>query len=191
VQNEHRQSYGIIYKSLALFLILYVPVLYTHEIGHALACVLEGGQVTTLGVSWIGEGYSSCILPESNNPFLYHMSGGAFASALVATLLILWRIIPNYVKIVSITFAASQGINALAESFAYDSYINDPTMRSIVFSVITFALFTGLMFLYIRQISIQGNSSNSETKIHELCSKCNNINSADSSFCNKCGFALK
>lgn len=194
MQNEHRQSYGIIYKSVVFFLILYYPVLFTHEVGHALVCVMEGGQVDKFDVSLqTGGGNGSCILPEQNNQFLYHISGGAFASVLSATLLIAWRIIPNYVKIVSITFTIIQGINALVESFAYDSYINDPTMRSIVFNVITFALFTGLMFLYIRQISTPSNSSfsNSEKKIHELCSKCSNNNPTDSSFCNKCGFALK
>lgn len=191
MQNEHRQSYGIIYKALVFFLILYLPVILTHELGHSLVCVFEGDHVETFGISWIGEGYSSCI-PEPNNQFLYHISGGAFASTLSATLLILWRIIPNYVKIVSITFAISQGINALVESFAYDIYINNPTALSIIFSVITFTLFTGLMFLYIRQISKNNSSlSNSGTKIQELCSKCGNNNPTDSSFCNKCGFALK
>lgn len=54
MQNENRQSYGIVYKSLLFFLILYLPVLYTHELGHALVCVFEGGQVETLYVSWTG-----------------------------------------------------------------------------------------------------------------------------------------
>jgi len=120
VQNKNLQGYGIVYKSLVFFFILYLPVLYTHEIGHALACVFEGGQVETLYVSWTGEGHSNCI-PEPNNQFLYHISGGAFASVLSATLLILWRTIPNYAKIVSMTFAINQGINALIETFAYDS----------------------------------------------------------------------
>lgn len=139
------------------------------------------------------EGHSNCI-PEPNNQFLYHISGGAFASVLSATLLILWRTIPNYVKIVSITFATSQGINALIETFAYASYINDSSMRYIVFSVITFALFTGLLLLYIRQPSIQSNSNFSNhigTKIHGLCSKCGNNNPKESVFCNKCGFTLQ
>jgi len=159
VYNKNRQGYGIVYKSLVFFFILYLPVLYTHEIGHALACVFEGGQVETLYVSWTGEGHSNCI-PEPNNQFLYHISGGAFASVLSSTLLILWRTIPNYAKIVSMTFAINQGINALIETFAYDSYINDPFMRNIVLNVITFALFTGLMMLYIRQPPVQSNSSN-------------------------------
>ena len=120
MQNKNLQGYGIVYKSLVFFFILYLPVLYTHEIGHALACVFEGGQVETLYVSWTGEGHSNCI-PEPNNQFLYHISGGAFASVLSATLLILWRTIPNYAKIVSMTFAINQGINALIETFAYDS----------------------------------------------------------------------
>jgi hypothetical protein len=138
-------------------------------------------------------GDTAVASPEPNNQFLYHISGGAFASVVSATLLILWRIIPNYVKIVSITFTTVQGINALAESFAYASYINYPTMRDIIFSVITFVLFTCLMFLYVRQTSVQSNSSfsNSETKIHGLCSKCGNNNPKASTFCNKCGFALK
>ncbi len=162
-----------------------------HEIGHALVCMSEGG-VPTLNVSWTGEGHGSCS-PEPHNQFLYHISGGTFASALSATLLILWRTIPNYVKIVSITFTIVQGINALIESFANNSYLNDPIMRDIVFNVITFAVFTGLMFLYVRQTSIQSNSSfsNSKIKIHGLCSKCGNSNSKESAFCNKCGFALK
>ena len=79
---------------------------------------------------------------------------------LSATLLILWRTIPNYAKIVSMTFAINQGINALIETFAYDSYINDSFMRNIVLNVITFALFTGLMMLYIRQSPTQSNSGN-------------------------------
>jgi len=157
VQNKNQQSYGIIYKSLVFFFILYLPVLYTHEIGHALACVFEGGQVETLYVSWTGEGHSNCI-PEPNNQFLYHISGGGFASVLSATLLILWRTIPNYVKIVSITFSAGQGINALIETFAYASYVNDSSTRNIVFNVITFALFTGLMILYNKQPSTQSTS---------------------------------
>lgn len=193
MHNEHRQSYGIVYKSLLFFLILYLPVILAHELGHSLVCVFEGNHVETFGISWTGVGYSSCI-PEPNNQFLYHISGGAFASILSATLLILWRIIPNYVKIVSITFVASQGINALVESFAYGIYINNPTVSSIIFSVITFTLFTGLMFLYLRQISTPSNSSFSNdavTKINEVCSKCNNNNPKESAFCNKCGFALK
>lgn len=156
MQNENRQSYGIIYKSLIFFFILYMPVLYAHELGHSLVCVFEGGQVETLYVTWIGEGRSSCI-PEPNNQFLYHVSGGAFASALSAILLVVWRTIPNYVKIVSITFALSQCINALIEAFVHTSYINDHYMRYIVFNVITFTLFTGLMVRYIRQSS-HGNS---------------------------------
>ena len=150
MQNENRPSYAIIYKSLAFFLILYYPVLYIHELGHSLVCVFEGGQVETLYVTWQGEGRSSCT-PEPSNQFLYHVSGGAFASALSATLLIAWRTIPNYVKIVSITFATSQGINALIETFAHASYIDDHFMRYIVFNVITFVLFTGLIILYNRQ----------------------------------------
>lgn len=150
MQNEHRQSYGIVYKSLAFFLILYMPVLYTHELGHSLVCVFEGGHVETLYVSWLGEGNSSCV-PEPDDQFLYHLSGGAFASMLSAILLIVWRTIPNYVKIVSITFAASQGINALIEAFVHVSYINDHFMRYAVFNVITFTIFTGLMIMYIRQ----------------------------------------
>jgi hypothetical protein len=192
MQNEKRQSYGIIYKSVLFFLILYYPVLYAHELGHALVCVLEGGQSEIPYVSLSGEGHGSCTYPEPHDLFLYHISGGAFASALSATLLILWRSIPNYVKIVSITFAIVQGLNALIESFANSSYLNDPTMRSIIFNVITFALFTGLMFLYVRQPSKSNSSfSNSETKIQELCSKCDNNNPKESAFCNKCGFALK
>lgn len=157
MQNENRQSYGIVYKSLIFFLILYLPVLYVHELGHSLICVFEGGQVETLYVSWIGEGHSSCS-HEPNNQFLYHISGGAFASALSAILLIVWRTIPNYVKIVSITFAISQGINALVEALAHVNYINDDSTRYLVFNAITFALFTGLMILYIRQPNIQNNS---------------------------------
>jgi hypothetical protein len=60
--------------------------------------------------------------------------------------------------IVSITFATSQGINALVETFAYASYVNDSSTRNIVFNVITFALFTGLMILYNRQPPIQSDS---------------------------------
>lgn len=157
MQNENRQSYGIVYKSLAFFLVLYMPVLYTHEIGHSLVCVFEGGQVETLYVTWTGEGRSSCI-PEPNNQFLYHISGGAFASVLSATLLIVWRTIPNYVKIVSLTFATSQGINALIEAFVHDGYIDDHFMRYLIFNAITFALFTGLMILYIRQSTTHSNS---------------------------------
>jgi hypothetical protein len=193
MHHEKRQSYGIIYKSLVFFLILYYPVLYTHEIGHALVCVFEGDQVEEMYVSWTGEGHTKCI-PEPNNQFLFHISGGAFASVLSATLLILWRTIPNYVKIVSITFATSEVINALIEAFANGSYINDPFTRYIVFNVITFALFTGLMALYIRQPSTQsssGFSNHIETIIHGLCSKCGNNNPKESAFCNKCGFTLK
>ena len=159
MQDKNLQGYGIIYKSLAFFLILYIPVLYTHELGHALACIYEGDQVETLYVSWTGEGHTKCI-PEPINQFLYHISGGAFASVLSATLLVLWRTIPNYAKIVSITFAVCQGINALVEAFAYTSYVNDSFTRNIVFNVITFALFTGLLILYIRQPSTQSDSSN-------------------------------
>ncbi len=192
IQNKNLQSYGIIYKSLVFFLILYLPVLYAHEIGHALICVLEGGQAEMPSVSWIGEGYTNCI-PEPNNQFLYHISGGGFASVLSSTLLILWKMIPNYVKIVSITYATGQGINAIIETFAYASYISDSSMRYILFNVITFALFTGLLLLYIRQSSVQSNSNFSNyvgTKIHGLCSKCGNNNPKESTFCNKCGFAL-
>jgi hypothetical protein len=190
VQNENRQSYGIIYKSLAFFFILYLPVLYTHELGHALACVFEGGQVEYLYVTWTGEGRSNCI-PEPNNQFLYHVSGGGFASVLSATLLILWRMIPSYVKIVSITFATSQGINALTEAFAHASYINDHFMRYIAFNVITFALFTCLLLLYIRRLFIQSNSGFNNNELHGLCSKCGNDNIKESAFCSKCGFTLK
>ena len=138
-------------------------------------------------------GRTSCT-PEPNNQFLYHISGGGFASVLSATLLILWRMIPNYVKIVSITFVTSQGINALIETFAYASYINDFSIWYIVLSAITFVLFTGLLFLYIRQQSIQSNSNfsnHSGTKINGLCSKCGNNNPKESEFCNKCGFTLQ
>lgn len=194
MQNEKRQSYGIIYKSLLFFLILYLPVVYIHEIGHCLVCFYEGDQVTTFSVSWItGVGHSSCI-PEPNNQFLYHISGGVFASLVSATLLILWRTIPNYVKIVSITLVISQVINAVIESFAYDSYIKYFPMWYIVLMIITFALFTGLMALYIRQPSTQSNSgfsNHSGTKIHGLCSKCGNNNPKESAFCNKCGFTPK
>lgn len=152
MQNKNRQNYGIIYKSLVFFLILYYPVVYTHELGHSLVCVFEGGQVETLGVKLTGEGYSSCT-PEPSNQILYHISGGAFAGALSATLLIAWRTIPNYVKIVSITFATSQGINALIETIAHASYINNHSMRNITFNVITFVIFTGLIILYNRQQS--------------------------------------
>lgn len=148
MQSENQQSYGIIYKSLIFFFILYVPVLYAHELGHSLVCVFEGGQVETLYVTWTGEGRSTCI-PEPNNQFLYHVSGGAFASVLSAILLVVWKTIPHYVKIVSITFVISQGINALIEAFVHTSYINDHFMRYAVFNVITFALFTCLMILYI------------------------------------------
>jgi hypothetical protein len=134
--------------------------LYTHEIGHALVCVFEGGQAEMPSVSWTGEGHTNCI-PEPNNPFLYHIAGGGLASALSSTLLILWRMIPNYVKIVSITFTINQGINALIETFAYAGYINDSSMRYIVLNAITFALFTGLLFWYIRQLSVQNNSNQS------------------------------
>lgn len=153
MQNEHQQSYGIICKSLIFFLILYYPVLYAHELGHSLVCVFEGGQVDNLSVSWTGVGHSDCI-PEPNHSFLYHISGGIFAGVLSSILLILWRVIPNYVKIVSITFTTIQGINALIESFAYASYIKDFSMWFIVFNIITFALFTGLMALYIRQPTV-------------------------------------
>jgi len=192
MQNENRQSYGIVYKSLVFFLILYYPVVYIHELGHSLVCVFEGGQVEMPHVSWTGEGHTSCT-PEPNNQFLYHISGGAFASALSATLLIVWRTIPNYVKIVSITFAASQGINALIETLAHSSYINDHSTRYVVFNIITFALFAGLMVLYIRQSSTQSNScfGISRTKTPGLlCSKCGNNNPKESAFCNKCGFTL-
>ena len=158
-----------------------------------MVCVLEGDQIVKLGISLTGEGYGECS-PEPNNQFLFHISGGALASILSATLLILWRIIPNYVKIVSITFTITQAINALIEAFANDSYLNDPTMRSVIFNVITFTLFTGLMFLYIRQPSVQSTSSSSNDdgiKIQELCTKCGNNNPKASTFCNKCGFALK
>ncbi len=192
VHHEKRQSYGIILKSLVFFLILYYPVLVTHEIGHALVCVSEGG-VPTLDVSLTGEGHGTCT-PEPDNQFLYHISGGVFASVLSGILLILWRTIPNYVKIVSVTFATIQGINALIEAFANASYISDPSMRYIVFNVITFALFTGLLFLYIREPSTKSSSgfrNNIETMIHGLCSKCGNNNPKESVFCNKCGFNLK
>lgn len=192
IQNKNLQSYDIIYKSLVFFLVLYLPVLFAHEFGHALICVFEGGQAEMPSVSWIGEGYTNCI-PEPNNQFLYHISGGGFASVLSATLLILWKAIPNYVKIVSITYAIGQGINAIIETFAYASYINDSSMRYILFNVITFALFTGLLLLYIRQPSTQSNSNfnnHIRTKIHGLCSKCGNNNTKESTFCNKCGFTL-
>lgn len=191
MQNENRQRYGIVYKSLVFFLILYFPVLYTHELGHSLVCVFEGGQVESLYVSWTGEGYSSCI-PEPNNQLLYHVSGGAFASVLSAILLIVWRTIPNYVKIVSITFATSQGINALIETFAHAIYINDHSMRYAVFNVVTFALFTGLMVLYIRRLFAQSNSGvSNHGGTRGLCSKCGNDNPQESAFCNKCGFTFK
>ena len=188
MQNEKRQSYGIIYKSLVLFFILYLPVAYTHELGHVLVCKYEGVQVVTFYVDWLtGVGHTTCV-PEPNDKFLFHISGGVFASVVSATLLILWRTIPNYVKIVSITFAIIQGINALIESFAYPSYIKDFSMWYIVLMVITFALFTGLMALYIRQPSTQsssGSSNHSSTMIHGLCSKCGNNNPKESAFCNK------
>jgi hypothetical protein len=194
VHHEKRQSYGIILKSVMFFFILYIPVVYVHEIGHTLVCFYEGDQVVTFTVSWItGVGHSSCS-PEPNNQFLYHIAGGAFASVVSATFLILWRTIPNYVKIVSITFAITQGINAIIESFAYDSYIKYFPIWYIVLMVITFALFTGLMALYIRQPSTQSSSgfrNNIETRIQESCSKCGNNNPKESSFCNKCGFTLK
>ncbi len=191
MQNENRQSYSIIYKSLAFFLILYYPVVFIHELGHSLVCVFEGGQVETLYVTWTGEGHSSCTL-EPSNQFLYHISGGGFASVLSAILLIVWRMIPSYVKIVSITVATNQGINALAEAFAHASYINDHFMRYIAFNVLTFALFTGLLLLYIRQ-STRDNFgfNNNGTKIRGLCSKCGNDNTKESAFCNKCGSTLK
>jgi hypothetical protein len=128
--------------------------MYIHEFGHCLICSFEGDQVVELYVTWTGEGHSRCI-PEPNNQLLYHFLGGGFASIVSSILLLAWRRIPNYVKIVSLTFVISQGMNAVVEAFAHDSYMSNHLMRYTLFNVITFVLFAGLLILYIRRHSFK------------------------------------
>jgi len=137
-------NYGTVIKAVIFLGLIYLPVGYIHETGHAMACNFGGGM-STIDFSFSQE--STICAGPINNHFVYLLSGGLLAAFVLSLPLIFWKVLPNFIKIVLLTFAIGQGINAIVESFFYSSYINANGFWSQGFALVGMAIFLSLVFI--------------------------------------------
>lgn len=148
MKTELRLDLGTAFKSLILLFIFAIPTAYVHELGHSMVCTNQGAKAE-IQMSFTGIGNTNCI-GTLHDQFTYHLAGGLLAGLVAAIPLVLWKKIPSYAKIVSLSLAAGQFINMIVETFAYSSYINDTGYWSGMFGIIDLVLFVGLVFYFAR-----------------------------------------
>ena len=139
----------IVFRSLALLVIFFIPVTYVHELGHAMVCSAEGHEYKiAVGVNG---GYTICS-ENLQNVVLYRMMGGTLATVVVILPLVHWQWIRKNpsVLIVSLSFATGNAFNAIIETLAYQSYMHDRMMWNVVASTLSAFIFIGFVFAFAR-----------------------------------------
>jgi hypothetical protein len=122
---ESKSRLGVIFLLAVLALVLpQVPILgllakplfiFTttiHECGHAVACLLTGGQVTGMSIMSDGEGHGGLTYCRGGNPFIYTQTG-YISTALVGSLLIYLGRFPKLSKAILMLIGVGFAIASL------------------------------------------------------------------------------
>ncbi len=118
-----------------------------HEYGHGMVCLAEENEFK-IGLSLSG-GSLVCI-GNLKNQYLFYASGGLFATLVSLTPFIKkqWVINRKWPAVVSLSFAISNAINALFETFFHDWYINESAQSAMVMGVLSLVVFGILIFKF-------------------------------------------
>ena len=124
----------LFFKSAIILLILLLPFVFIHELGHATYCTYEGYDFD-IGFSAMG-GYTICY-GEIDDNFRYAAIGGA-TSAIIAGIvsLFVWRWKPLWIAVS--TIAILQFINMIVESVFYEQYMSYDSFIPSMFGLMMF-----------------------------------------------------
>ena len=137
--NFNKQTY----YAIAIFLALTIPIGYVHEIGHALVCDYEHLDHKITIKSF---GITTKCSGQPQNFTLFTASGGVLASLVSITMFALIPYRPAKIALVSL--AVIHAVNALVETFLYNSYRQNPQMWSIILNTLNIAVFILFIKLY-------------------------------------------
>lgn len=124
------------YYTIGLFLVLTIPIGYVHEIGHTLVCDYEHLDHK---ISIRSFGITTKCSGEPQNFILFTASGGILASGLSLMLAILLPYKPARIALVSL--ATIHIVNALVETFLYNSYRQNPQIWSMILNTLNIGFF--------------------------------------------------
>jgi hypothetical protein len=143
-----RLNKKIVGFSLLVLLVMVTPAMVFHEAGHALVCWADGNKYD-MSVTAFGA-YTVCY-GDVGEDMLYRAFGGLFASIMMMAPVaskqirtVPWRFIPL------VSLAIGHFINAMVETFLYESYINQSDMWVPIFGLVSYIIFIGLLMKYGR-----------------------------------------
>ena len=135
--------------SLVILMVITVPAMYVHELGHAVVCQAQGHRAD-IYVD-IYSAVTTCY-GDVGSGFGYKLMGGAFAF-IVFTFTGLHRSTKGkpwlYIPLISV--GIGHGINAIIETAFYESYINGDPIWVVVMGVASYIIFFGLLIKYGRK----------------------------------------
>lgn len=140
-------------NTVILMFLLFLPFNYIHELGHLLVCNQLGYQ-GHIGITAM-YGYIVCD-GDANKSLLFRFSGGELAAFIAFIPLIFQKIRSKPYWCVSLlSLGITQFLNALVETFAHDWYMAGRTQPTIVFTIVGFAIFIGLLIIFARNKQIK------------------------------------
>ncbi|HEY9793899.1 MAG TPA: M50 family metallopeptidase [Candidatus Obscuribacterales bacterium] len=144
---------------LASFILPHIPVLslitapissFTttiHEMGHAIACLLTGGQVSGMSIVNDGEGHGGLTYCQGGWPLIYAQAG-YITTALVGCAMI-W--VGQYPRLSKGVLVAIGGAFAVAGStFMFDTILHGQIMSGLGSMFIALAIGAGIIFVALK-----------------------------------------
>lgn len=145
----------LFFKSAIILLVLLLPFVFIHELGHATYCTYEGYDFD-IGFSAMG-GYTICY-GEINDDRSYRFIGGFLASVIAFSLAcFVWRWKPLWIAIT--TIGILQIINAVIETEFYEQYMSDDSFIPSMFGLMMFLVLIAMTTIVKRRERYAYNES--------------------------------
>ena len=124
----------LLFKAGVLVLVLLIPFVFVHEMGHAAYCAYEGYEYT-IGFNAMG-GYTICH-GDIEDMWSYAFIGGLLAAITAGSISwFVWRWKPLWVALT--TIAILQSINAIIETEFYEQYMSNDSFIPSMFGLMMF-----------------------------------------------------
>lgn len=126
----------LLFKAGVLVLVLLIPFVFVHEMGHAVYCAYEGYEYT-IGFNAMG-GYTICH-GDIEDMWSYAFIGGLLAAITAGSISwFVWQWKPLWVALT--TIATLQSINAIIETEFYEQYMSNDSFIPSMFGFLLFII---------------------------------------------------
>lgn len=148
-RQQKRFDKKLVFLTMLVLFACVTPAQIVHEYGHAIVCSAKGGTFD-MSIDALGA-YLVCQGDVQDNLFFRVFGGGLASLVFISPLVIrgirerVWLLIPLA------SISVGHLVNALVETFAYESYISGDPIWSAVMMASSYAVFIGLMIRYGRK----------------------------------------